>query len=553
MPSTTIEQMAEWAAGLRFENIPPRVVEKARWQQASVLAASLAGPNDPGAAKVVAATRQHGGGGDTRVIAGRFRTSRPAAVFANASVSCTFDFDEILLLGHPGHSTVTVPLALGEELGLCWRDAVVAQVAGNELAARIGLATFLGPQNGQMLPYLHCVGGAASAGRLLGLDARELSHALAVALAQPPAALWPSFLGPIEAKVLVAAHGASMGVRAAELASEGFTGALDLLDHSRGFFHRFTFVPLPRALGGLGRTWLSDTLQVKLHAACWYYQALLDGLADAARELRERLGRMLVASDVRRLACRVTFLGEMVDGTERSRPRGALTANEVNFSIPVAAAAMLLFGRLVPDDLTPQSLAANEAELRALASRVEVRHDPALSRRLIDTMNGALDLPGLLGTVSGGQLWRALRRARYEFPVGRSIGGGSILRLLSRVPATLAALRSGRKRAYDLGEHDVSQLVLPISGAFELELGDGTRLEGERDVEEGALSLPEAPARVAAKLVAAARGPLGGERAEELGRAIAAANPDTEIGEILSALPCGEESAATRRSIVAGA
>jgi len=248
---TTIERLAHWAASLRFDEIPHRVVEKARWQQASVVAASLAGLNDSGANKVLAWARAQGGG-KTRIIAGGFRAPLAVAAVANAAVSCTFDFDEILLLGHPGHSTVTLPLTLGEELGASWGDSISAQIAGNEIAGRLGLATFLGPQNGQMQPYLHCAGAAIAAGKLLGLDATRMSHALAVALAQPPSALWPSFLGPIEAKVLVAAHATAIGLNAAELAAAGFTGALDLLDHPRGFFHRFSFAPIRRGLGGLG-------------------------------------------------------------------------------------------------------------------------------------------------------------------------------------------------------------------------------------------------------------------------------------------------------------
>ena len=416
---TRIEHLAEWAAGLRLSDIPPRVIEKARAQQASVLGATLAGLHDPAARKVVAAAQRHGGQGRARLLATGARLSRPAAVRANASVSCTFDYDEILLLGHPGHSTVTVPLVVGEELGASFGEVIAAQVAGNEIAGRLGLATFLGPQNGQMIPHLHCAGAAVAAGKLLGLDARGLAHALAVALAQPPSALWPSFLGDLEAKVLVAAHGTGMGILAAELAAEGFSGALDLLDHAHGFFRRFSFAPFVRALGGLGRAWLSDTLQVKEHAACWYFQALLDAAASLPR---------VRGADVKRVRCGVTFLADAVDSTERLRPRGALSANEVNFSIAASVALVLLRGRLRPEDLTAEGLAAAEPEVRALSAKVEVVHDPALDEKLFGALHRSLDLPGLVGTVSTLELARALRRARAEFPQARGLGAASLVR-----------------------------------------------------------------------------------------------------------------------------
>ncbi len=520
---TTIEELASWAAALRFDEIPARVVEKARWQQASVLAASFAGLHDGGAQKVLAAARKQGGGA-TRVIAGGFRAPRATAAVANAAVSCTFDFDEILLLGHTGHSTVTLPLTLGEELGAQWRDVVTAQVAGNEIAGRLGMATFLGPQNGQMQPHLHCIGATVAAGKLFGLDAPRMAHAIAVALAQPPAALWPSFLGPIEAKVLVAAHGTAIGLHAAELAAEGFTGALDLLDHPRGFFHRFTFAPFRRALGGLGRTWLSDTLQVKLHAACWYYQALVDGLVEAVAPIGP-----LEASVIKSVSCRVTFLADAVDATERVREKNVpLTANEVNFSIPALVAVTLLKGRLQPADLTPEKLAAMEADVRAVAARVKVTHDWTLSRRMMAALDRGIDVAGLVGDISVAELGRAVRRARHEFPQAGALDLSQLFRALLNAPAALSALYKGKRRPYDLGEHDVSGLILPIPAGFIVELDGGRRLEGERDVPEGALGLPNAAAHTAQKLRSSL--PDGGEAWL---RAISDARPETALSALL--------------------
>ena len=46
---------------------------------------------------------------------------------------------------------------------------------------------------------------------------------------------------------------------------------------------------------------------------------------------------------------------------------------------------------------------------------------------------------------------------------------------------------TGRRRDYDMGDRQVADLILPIPAAFELELADGRRIEGGRDIEEGAL------------------------------------------------------------------
>ena len=197
------------------------------------------------------------------------------AVLGSAAATCAFDWDEILLLGHPSHSAVTVALCLGEALGATLGEALLAQVIANELGGRFGLACFFGPQNGQHLPFLHHVSAAAAASRLMGLGPEAMADALAIALGQPQTAMWPAFLGDIDSKVLTAAHPAELGLAAAEHAAAGVRGPRWILDHPKGFFHRFSFLPAPRALTGLGRAWLSSTLQVKTHAStrgsdpCW--------------------------------------------------------------------------------------------------------------------------------------------------------------------------------------------------------------------------------------------------------------------------------------------
>ena len=82
------------------------------------------------------------------------------------------------------------------------------------------------------------------------------------------------------------------------------------------------------ALGGLGRAWLTATLQVKLHAACLYYQTLLDVAAALAGRVAAERGRPLRATDVRRVLCRVSFLAEAVDASARARPPAPRSAQK---------------------------------------------------------------------------------------------------------------------------------------------------------------------------------------------------------------------------------
>ena len=97
-------------------------------------------------------------------------------------------------------------------------------------------------------------------------------------------------MGP-QTKLLTAAEPAVQGARAALLAAKGVQGAPEIVEDDRGLLRHFSFVPRPRAFGGLGDVWLSDTIAFKPYPGCAYLQAAVDehvgvGAAAGRAELR---------------------------------------------------------------------------------------------------------------------------------------------------------------------------------------------------------------------------------------------------------------------------
>ena len=148
------------------------------------------------------------------------------------------------------HSAVLVSLAMAETHGLSGRDWLLAQVIANEIEGRVGASVLLGPLNGQLWSFIHLVGGAVIAGKLLGLGAAGIRSAIGVAFLQPPFGLWAPFFGS-EGKALLAAPTSVGGVQAAEMAAAGVDGIGDVLESSQGFVAAFTDKPLMGAFGGL--------------------------------------------------------------------------------------------------------------------------------------------------------------------------------------------------------------------------------------------------------------------------------------------------------------
>src|SRR5688572_32909445 len=135
---TVCEQIGSWAEGLEPSDLPNSVADRGKLQLANMLAARAAG--DEAAAPVEAAAPPGPVG----------------EVYAAAAASIAHDWDDYLYMGHTGHSTVWAARAFADDA----ERALVAQVAANEVAGRLGAALFLGPHNGQFWASIHCAGGA---------------------------------------------------------------------------------------------------------------------------------------------------------------------------------------------------------------------------------------------------------------------------------------------------------------------------------------------------------------------------------------------------------
>src|SRR5579859_7546196 len=150
--TTLIEELVEWGAALRPEDVPDRVMDLAASQVLSQLAAIRAGWTHPLGRKLVRAFGPPS----------QPESRRAAAVLAG--LGSWLHMDDTAYAGHLSNSTVTVPLAYAYQLGLDGKGLLAAVIAATECAARITAAATLGPFRGQNAAHAHLAG--AVSGRL---------------------------------------------------------------------------------------------------------------------------------------------------------------------------------------------------------------------------------------------------------------------------------------------------------------------------------------------------------------------------------------------------
>jgi len=480
MPHLT--DLGAWASTV--DAIPDDVRRAARAQMLDMVAAAHATARTGIAKPIVEAVAAMASPGRATSLADGARLAPVDAAIVNTAFSMAHDYDDIVWMGHTCHSAVFAALAAGEHLGSTAAEVVDAVVVANEIAGRLGASSLLGPLNGQMWTFIHLVGAAAAGARLLRLDAERTTHALAIALAQPNFALQPGFLRPTS-KLLAAATPTATGLRAAFFAQAGMTGAPEILEDPRGFWTRFSFLPLPGMLGDLGELWVLRTLAIKTYPGCHYFQTALAAVERilARRPSLPRSSVRRVRVDTTKLGCEATrFAGEYVAG-------GDWTAVSVNFDLGHSVAVMLHARQLGVDQLEEPWLRANGAELRAWGDLIEVRHDPALTARTIACAGHIGAGRAALRSLRAGELARLVRRYRLEYR--------SSLASPSEVVGLVRALSRRRRRA---GPRPAGHAVaLDFPNRVTIDGVDGTRDEELVDTPPGALASPDFEREVEAK------------------------------------------------------
>lgn len=268
-------QLAEYAAGLRYGDIPAPVIERAKDTIADTIAAIAFGAHLPWSRMILAYAGRRGAGGKARAKArvfapGGLSLQAPMAAFANGALAHAFEMDNLTWPNtgvHPGATMAMPALAVAQERGIGGRALLEAVVAGSELMIRVGRATrhnnegrgFHAP--GTTGPF----GSAAAVGRLMKLDKATMVNALGIAGSTAAGLLEFAKSGTgAMVKRLHLGRAAEAGIMAAQLAEQGFTGPSSVLEGPFGFLNVYCGEHDVEALTrGLGHEWASLRIMLK--------------------------------------------------------------------------------------------------------------------------------------------------------------------------------------------------------------------------------------------------------------------------------------------------
>ncbi len=381
-------RLAEFAAGVSFEQMPPEVMERTAVLVMDNVGIALRARHDSEStpALVKGAMRLGLDGGNSVAIGDRRGFTPAGAALINGTLAHSLDFDDTHARASLHSSSPIVPAALAaaEMAGADGEELIPAIIAGYEIQIRLSLA--LGPTahyDRGFHPTATCgvFGAAAAAGRLFCLDEEQMARAFGIALSQSAGSMQFLVDGAWTKRFHVG-HAAMCGLMAATFADEGFKGPLGAFEGKAGFFHAYAPDPQPsKAVEGLGEIWETMAIAVKPYPSCRYGHAALDALIDlkAANDIEP--------DEIESIEIGLPETGWKIIGDpeeDKQNPEGVV---EGQFSMAFCAAVAMREGGLSWDDYATH---INDNKTLDLCKKVVAMPDPKAEAEFPENLAGAV-------------------------------------------------------------------------------------------------------------------------------------------------------------------
>lgn len=299
MADSISRQFARWTAGLRYEDLPPAVVDKVKALLLHALTAAVLGAPTRHAREAVHLTLAEEARPDgATILTDGGRATRAGTAYADSVlIHSSGLLDSYRMLTHPGPVLVPAALVTAELDAKDGREMLTALAAGYEFLCRLcdEFIPSTAARGFRPSPLYCTLGAALVTGKLMGLDEDALVATIALA------ANFASGLneGPRTGGNEMSIHepqAARNGVFAGVMARTGsFIGAERSIEGDAGFYNAFTGssegklsyaftgplqIDLASITDGLGERYKLLTTMFRMYPVAGYNQPVIDLMAE---------------------------------------------------------------------------------------------------------------------------------------------------------------------------------------------------------------------------------------------------------------------------------
>jgi len=361
---TAAHALAEFAVGLKYEQIPPEVIERAKDCVIDTVAACVYGSQMPWSQTVADYAKRNSAVGECSVFGTPLKVRAPFACLSNGAAAHAFELDclcEPSVGIHPSAALAVPGLAPAQGRKMDGRTLLTAIVAGYESLYRIGdAAKHAIEKNGFHSPgVVGPFGTAVVIGRMFDIDAGQMAHAFGIAGSTSAGLMEFSKTGGM-VKRLHLGRAAEAGFMAAVLARDGYTGPAGVFEGKFGFLNGFCNGGDPsRLTKDYGTVW--HTLKNKIKRYACHSTAQVP--VTLALDLKEK--HKLSGDDIASIA---------ITANEKTVSQHAiLEPNDLTmmqYSVPFCVAMAFYKDPLDPRNFSEATL--NDPKIRALCKGAKV-------------------------------------------------------------------------------------------------------------------------------------------------------------------------------------
>jgi 2-methylcitrate dehydratase PrpD len=294
-------QLAQWVAGLRYEDIPPEVDDRAKGVTLHSLASVLLGHqtlSGQRALKFIMEEETGGQDGATIMVNGA-KATKGGAAFANSEMAqAGGKFDSFRMLTHPGSSIVPGAFVAAESEGASGKDFITGLVAGYEVMERMA-ADFIPTVMARGFhagPVFGIFGPAVAAAKIMNFTEDQLNSTIALCANLAAGNLEGPRSGGRALREGAAVRNAMLAVA---LAKRGHVGGETVLEGDAGFYHAYagnnkgqltySFVgesttSLDNITANLGKEWMFLETLYRIYSITGYNLAHVDVTAKLCEE-----------------------------------------------------------------------------------------------------------------------------------------------------------------------------------------------------------------------------------------------------------------------------
>ena len=376
--ATLARQMADFTFSLRYEDIPPNVIQAARRYLADALACSLGAYR----AETVEGVRQHalqvGGSDDATLLGTDIRVPSSMAALVNGTMVRYLDANDISALRAGGHFSDGTPalIAIAEKHQRSGKELLTCLVASYELQGALAESFDFMSRGFHALAQVPWTGPIVAT-RLSEGTPEEAVHASG--LSGTTGMVMNTWLKPSERipsiKSVAVGMASQRAVEAANLAAVGVTAPDDALETALFRLESLADLPVRKEpFAQLGHRWTSLRNIIKAYPAQIYTQAAVEAAVALHRKgVRAQHVRKLILYGHRNVASGVQ--GSREAFTPRSR-------EAADHSTPYVMAMALMRGKLTLREYDGAPWETDE--VRDIMSRIELVVDPERDRAMAE-------------------------------------------------------------------------------------------------------------------------------------------------------------------------